>query len=99
MCIGKEFEGGNLIFGDMKSIPLFQSTCLLSSHKIGYGILHRGQQYHGSLSIASGERLNLILWMRSSSIRNSLCPRCGLKPSHIPCDNYGDGFTKLEDGS
>lgn len=97
VCLGKKFEGGELYFGDMKDIPIFESTCILVPHKTGYGILHRGQQYHGALPVTSGERQNLIIWMRSSNIRNSQCPMCLSKPSLVPSIDYGDGFTKPDE--
>ena len=97
VCLGKNFEGGNLYFGDMKTTPVCQSTCVLVDHKVGYGLLHRGQQYHGALPIKSSERYNLILWMRSSSVRNLLCPMCDQKPSLVPSEDYGDGFTDCKD--
>ena len=69
------------------------------THKVTRGVLHRGQQMHGALEIADGERYNLIMWMRASSVRNSLCPRCGESPSLVPSRGYGDGFTRLPTNS
>lgn len=57
------------------------------------GILHRGQHMHGALPITDGERCNLIIWMRSSKIRNNLCPMCNRKPSLVETCGNGDGFT------
>ena len=38
-------------------------------------------------------RYNLIIWCRSSSIRNIMCPMCNEKPKLIPVtDGFGDGF-------
>lgn len=96
MCLGQDFKSGELYFGDMKNVPISQSKCILACHVIGQGIFHQGQQYHGALPITSGERQNLIIWMRSSSIRNSLCPMCGLEPSLVLSGDYGDGFTKSD---
>lgn len=48
---------------------------------------------HGALPIQSGERINLIIWMRSSVVRNKLCPMCGTEPRLVPCAGEGDGFT------
>lgn len=56
-------------------------------HVATQGLLHRGGQIHGALPIASGERWNLIIWMRSSAIRNQLCPMCNQL-------GFGDGFTE-----
>lgn len=63
-------------------------------HVIGTGILHRGRQMHLAQAVESGERDNLILWMRSSSVRNIQCPMCEQKPHLIPFQGFGDGFTK-----
>ena len=64
-------------------------------HKIGRGVIHRGQHMHGAMDISDGERYNLIIWMRSSSVRNDCCPRCNQPPNLIPFEGYGDGFTKI----
>ena len=49
---------------------------------------------HGALSIQSGERINLIIWMRSSEVRNKQCPMCNREPRLVPCaGGPGDGFT------
>lgn len=48
---------------------------------------------HGALPIQSGERINLIIWMRSSVVRNKSCPMCGMEPRLMPCSGEGDGFT------
>ncbi|GFS98513.1 2-oxoglutarate and iron-dependent oxygenase domain-containing protein 2 [Nephila pilipes] len=93
VCLGKLFEGGDLYFGDMKTIPIAESSCILIHHKVGYGIFHRGQQLHGALPITKGERQNLIIWLRSSSVRNKLCPMCNSRPTLSPSFGYGDGFT------
>lgn len=65
-------------------------------HTIGHGILHRGQQVHGALPITSGERWNLIIWMRASSIRNKQCPMCNKEPQLVETVGEGDGFTMVE---
>ena len=63
--------------------------------EVGHGILHRGQHMHGAMPISgnNSERHNLILWMRSSSVRNHLCPMCGEKPKLVEQVYRGDGFT------
>lgn len=62
-------------------------------HKKTQGILHRGQHFHGAMPIDFGERHNLIIWMRSSSIRNQQCPRCDERPTLVETPGEGDGFT------
>lgn len=69
------------------------------THRIGYGVLHRGRHMHQAQAITSGKRVNLIVWMRSSSIRNRQCPMCGEPPSLVPSEGYGDGFTAVTSDS
>ena len=70
-------------------------------HEVGYGVFHRGQHMHGAMPIhgIDAERHNLIIWMRSSSIRNELCPMCDSKPTLIEQVYGGDGFTLNESDS
>ena len=51
---------------------------------------------HGAMPISSGERINLIIWMRSSSVRNKMCPMCDSEPVLTAANQFGDGFTKEE---
>ena len=75
-------------------IPKEKTECTEYEHKPTYGLLHRGQHKHGALPIQSGERINLIIWMRSSAVRNKLCPMCDRKPTLVPREwGTGDGFT------
>ena len=49
---------------------------------------------HGALPIQTGERINLIIWMRSSVVRDKLCPMCNRIPRLVPSfEGSGDGFT------
>ena len=64
------------------------------SHVKGRGLLHRGQHMHGAREITEGERYNLIIWMRSSSVRNSLCPMCNRPPRLVTTEGCGEGFTR-----
>lgn len=66
----------------------------LYEHKVGHGLLHRARHTHQAQPITSGERHNLIVWMRSSSVRNRECPMCGRLPSLVDSPGYGDGFTR-----
>ena len=83
-------SGGEIVFrgdsGNEFDISIYE-------HNFAYGILHRGRHLHKAMPIESGERLNLIIWMRSSKIRNELCPMCQKPPNKIPVPFYGDGFT------
>ena len=83
-------SGGEIVFrGDSGK----EFDISIYEHNFAYGILHRGRHLHKALPIESGERLNLIIWMRSSKIRNKLCPMCQKTPNKIPVPFYGDGFT------
>ena len=62
-------------------------------HKQGQGVFHLGSKLHQALPIEEGERWNLVFWMRSSSIRNEVCPMCQAKPSLEIAPAFGDGFT------
>lgn len=83
-------QGGDLIFNEMNGCSRFGYE-----HVFTKGILHRGNHNHEALSIEEGERRNLIIWMRSSKVRNKMCPMCGQVPRLIPAPqgSYGDGFT------
>ena len=37
----------------------------------GVGLLHAGKRRHGAAPIVEGERVNLIVWARSSTYRRS----------------------------
>lgn len=58
------------------------------------GLVHRGQHMHGALPISSGQRWNLIVWMRASQERNKLCPMCNRTPVLVEGEGFADGFTK-----
>ncbi|KAG7480802.1 hypothetical protein MATL_G00060300 [Megalops atlanticus] len=94
VCLGKEFTEGNLYFGDMRQVPLSDSECVEVEHHVAEGLLHRGQQMHGALRISSGQRWNLIVWMRASRERNRLCPMCSKTPRLVAGEGFADGFTE-----
>ncbi|KAM3936889.1 2-oxoglutarate and iron-dependent oxygenase domain-containing protein 2 [Leptodactylus fuscus] len=96
VSLGKEFTDGNLYFSDMREVPSNERRYIEVEHTIGHGILHRGQQVHGALPITSGERWNLIIWMRASVIRNKLCPMCNREPQLVETVGEGDGFTVMK---
>ncbi|XP_053725758.1 2-oxoglutarate and iron-dependent oxygenase domain-containing protein 2 isoform X1 [Synchiropus splendidus] len=98
VSLGRDFTEGNLYFGDMRQVPLSDTECCEVSHRATEGLLHRGQHMHGALPISSGQRWNLIIWMRSSQHRNKLCPMCDRKPLLVEGEGFADGFTR-ESGS
>lgn len=96
VSLNGDFQGGDVYFCGMHSKSK-ESSCNIRrtevEHKFGWGILHRGRQMHGAMSLISGERHNLIFWMRSCSVRNKMCPMCNDKPKLYAVDEgYGDGF-------
>uniref|UniRef100_UPI00398F2B24 2-oxoglutarate and iron-dependent oxygenase domain-containing protein 2 n=1 Tax=Pristiophorus japonicus TaxID=55135 RepID=UPI00398F2B24 len=99
VSLGEDFSEGNLYFGDMRQVAISESECVEIEHRVRHGLLHRGQHCHGALPISAGERWNLIIWMRSSQVRNKLCPMCDRKPQLEEAIGFGDGFTAeaLED--
>lgn len=94
VSLGKDFTEGNLYFGDMKQVPLSETECSEVEHRVTEGLLHRGQHMHGALPISSGQRWNLIIWMRASQERNKLCPMCNKRPTLVEGEGFADGFTK-----
>lgn len=97
VSLNETFDDGDLYFGAMRGEESSFHTGY--SHQLGRGILHRGQQMHGAFPIMEGERYNLIVWLRSSRIRNQLCPMCNEKPKIKAVENgFGDGFT-LDDNT
>ncbi|XP_066418030.1 2-oxoglutarate and iron-dependent oxygenase domain-containing protein 2 isoform X2 [Molothrus aeneus] len=98
VSLGKEFTEGNLYFGEFSQDPSPVPQYIEVEHVWGRGLLHRGGQIHGALPIASGERWNLIVWMRSSAVRNRLCPMCRRKPELVEAEGFGDGFTEPPQG-
>ncbi|XP_072096869.1 2-oxoglutarate and iron-dependent oxygenase domain-containing protein 2 isoform X1 [Mobula birostris] len=93
VSLGKDFNKGNLYFGDMRQVWVSQNEYVEIEHRVGHGVLHRGQHRHGARPISSGERWNLIVWMRSSPVRNHLCPMCDGTPELEEAVGFGNGFT------
>lgn len=79
-------------------VPLSEAECSEVEHRVTEGVLHRGQHMHGALPISSGQRWNLIVWMRASRQRNQLCPMCNRKPELVEGEGFADGFTHSPDG-
>ncbi|XP_033106963.1 2-oxoglutarate and iron-dependent oxygenase domain-containing protein 2-like [Anneissia japonica] len=96
LSLESDFSEGSLYFGGMRHLRLEETECTEYCHKPTHGLIHRGQHMHGALPISHGERYNLIIWMRSSRVRNKLCPMCDRKPQLIKTVGFGDGFTKTE---
>jgi len=73
ICLGKTFTGGDLYFKGLYSQPQTHGEEYIYSHKKGETIFHYGEHRHGAHPITSGERLNLIIWYRASSLRQHTC--------------------------
>jgi len=72
LCLGSQFEGGDLYFEGRRCGLHRQTGCSPSdrftwAHTPGVALLHAGKHRHGALEITQGERLNLILWCHSSA--------------------------------
>ncbi|CAG2173196.1 unnamed protein product, partial [Oppiella nova] len=96
VCLGKEFAGSEVYFANFRTerrVSAAEAAVTAVEHRPGVGLIHLGQQMHGTLPVSDGERQNLVVWMRSSAVRNRLCPMCDLKPEPIPAIGFGDGFT------
>lgn len=100
VSLGKDFTKGDIYFGGMNTESKAErNDYIVYSNQVTYGLLHRGCQMHGALPIDSGTRHNLIIWMRSSAVRNSLCPMCNELPQleEDKTNGYGQGFTRHEE--
>lgn len=56
LCLERKFKKGELKF--------YKNGGFLIDHKSGTAIIHLGSDRHSALEIASGERHNLIIWMK-----------------------------------
>ena len=80
--LGLQFEEGELVFYDSADAPnaaaFHEWVGSDGDDKVGQGVLHLGAKHHAALPISEGERLNLVMWMRSSRWRREEgCPMCG----------------------
>ncbi|WVY98873.1 hypothetical protein V8G54_031024 [Vigna mungo] len=74
VCLGKEFSGGEVFFQGVRCeehvLSIAQPGEIFNySHVPGHAILHPGRQRHGARPTTSGNRMNLIIWCRSSTFR------------------------------
>ncbi|KAK4315246.1 hypothetical protein Pmani_013519 [Petrolisthes manimaculis] len=94
VALNGDYQEGELYFGAMRTEEDYNTRRLGYTHHLAHGLLHRGQQRHGALPITEGVRYNLIMWLRSSAIRNQLCPMCCKEPQlEAVKQGWGDGFT------
>jgi hypothetical protein len=82
--LGLTFEGGELLFhgkrrreGEPDTGGAAARPFWFEWDEVGSGVLHLGQHVHSALPITEGERLNLVVWMRSARWRRDHgCPMC-----------------------
>ncbi|XP_011926689.1 PREDICTED: 2-oxoglutarate and iron-dependent oxygenase domain-containing protein 2 isoform X5 [Cercocebus atys] len=96
VALGKVFTGGALYFGGLFQAPTALTEPLEVEHVVGQGVLHRGGQLHGARPLGTGERWNLVVWLRASAVRNRLCPMCRCEPDLVDDEGFSDGFTREE---
>ncbi|EGB06020.1 hypothetical protein AURANDRAFT_66003 [Aureococcus anophagefferens] len=71
-CLGRRgFEGSGLVFCGELGRPDHRKHSHTFAHRIGGCVVHLGSRRHGSDTIVSGERCNLIVWCRSLAWRDS----------------------------
>jgi len=86
VCLGKEFEGGELYFGGIRcgahqeQGAMSHEHFVLAHHK-GNAIFHLGKHRHLARVITRGRRVNLILWCRSSEFMKKTAETTHLCPS------------------
>ncbi|XP_063682725.1 2-oxoglutarate and iron-dependent oxygenase domain-containing protein 2-like [Bolinopsis microptera] len=91
-CLGNKFSGAEVYFTHMTSEE-DKEEYYEADHVPGVVMFHRARQMHGTLPLLSGSRYNLLTWLRSSSVRNKMCPMCRSVPKLVPSSHMGDGFT------
>ncbi|WCJ33259.1 2-oxoglutarate (2OG) and Fe(II)-dependent oxygenase superfamily protein [Euphorbia peplus] len=74
VCLSREFSGGALFLRGVRcdkhvNTETQPEEILDYSHVQGHAILHHGRHRHGARATISGQRVNLIMWCRSSVFR------------------------------
>ncbi|GER48815.1 2-oxoglutarate (2OG) and Fe(II)-dependent oxygenase superfamily protein [Striga asiatica] len=74
VCLGKQFSGGELFFRGVRcekhvNTGTHSEEIFDYSHAPGRAVLHRGRHRHGARATTAGNRVNLLLWCRSSVFR------------------------------
>jgi len=71
LCLGREFTGATLTFCGGMGKPDHRKHSYTFDHEKGRCVWHLGRLRHGADDLASGERLNLIIWNHSSAYRET----------------------------
>ncbi|KAL0463525.1 UNVERIFIED_CONTAM: DExH-box ATP-dependent RNA helicase DExH17 [Sesamum latifolium] len=109
VCLGKQFSGGELFFRGVRcekhvNTETQSEEIFDYSHVPGRAVLHRGRHRHGARATTSGNRINLLLWCRSSVFRelrkyqkdfSSWCTECQREKKERQRQSVA--ATKLED--
>ncbi|GAM20380.1 hypothetical protein SAMD00019534_035550, partial [Acytostelium subglobosum LB1] len=67
LCLGRQFTGGSLYFRGILDQPDTHQEYFEFQHKPGTALLHVGSHRHGANGLTSGERSNLIMWLKKTS--------------------------------
>ena len=82
VCLGRQFCGSGIRFCGRFGAADHRRMRAVCTHVPGRALLHLGRHRHGADDISSGERLNLIVWARSSAFRGAAAY------GHVPPDGY-----------
>eukprot|EP00761_Pharyngomonas_kirbyi_P008232 gb/GECH01008243.1/.p1 GENE.gb/GECH01008243.1/~~gb/GECH01008243.1/.p1 ORF type:complete len:326 (+),score=68.28 gb/GECH01008243.1/:1-978(+) len=66
ICLGSEFQGGELFFQGLNGHPETYDENFMYQHIPGRAVLHLGNHKHGARELESGERYNLIVWFQGT---------------------------------
>eukprot|EP00928_Gymnodinium_smaydae_P028959 TRINITY_DN21947_c0_g2_i1.p1 TRINITY_DN21947_c0_g2~~TRINITY_DN21947_c0_g2_i1.p1 ORF type:complete len:397 (+),score=94.68 TRINITY_DN21947_c0_g2_i1:59-1249(+) len=92
--IGGSWEGGQVAFYGLATDPETDTATPIDvTLPRGHGVLHAGMELHQARPITAGRRHNLIIWCRSSGVRNRRCPMCFEEPRLRKTNAFADeGF-------
>ena len=71
ICLGIDFEGSQVAFCGKMGAPNHRKEQYVYPQQKGRCLIHLGRQRHGAVDITKGERMNLIIWNKSSSWRRT----------------------------
>lgn len=100
VCLGGDFEGGELLFGGLRDDPEERHLARTPvAHRPGMALLHRGSHCHEAVAVESGVRTNLIVWCRSSETRRRTCAMCGGAEKQTRTNDGLDGRERAGEGT
>jgi len=89
VCLGKDFRGGGLRFCGSFGSADYRKNRLTVAHERGRAVLHLGRVRHAAADVEGGERVNLIVWARSSAFR-AAAAYGHIKPDGYPKEKEGE---------